>query len=175
MQTRTETPPVQFTDQQRQHRPDPDRIRSVMAKRSYATLASVSPAGNPHVVGVLYELVDHTLYFHTMRSSRKGRNIAESPNVGVCIPVRRLPVGPPSAVHFQSTARLVAPDSDEIAALVADGKLKSITGHGELDEPAGCFVAVTLPKRVLTYGLGMSLLQLIKAPLLAGGETTFER
>ena len=112
MQTLNETSSAQSIDQQRQYRPDPDHIRSVITKRSYATLASVSPAGNPHVVGVLYELVDDTLYFHTMRASRKGRNIAASPKVGVCIPVRRLPVGPPSAVHFQTTARLVAPDSD---------------------------------------------------------------
>ncbi len=175
MQTTNMTTQTQPTtaENHRSYRPDPDAVRRILAKRSFATVGTTSPAGRPHVAGVLYELVGNTLYFHTMRNSRKARNIAADAHTAVCVPVRRVPVGPPSTVHFQTTARLVEPNSMEIRELVADGKLGSVTGHGELDEPAGCFIAVSLPGRVLTYGLGMSLRQLIKDPLVCGGEVTF--
>lgn len=153
------------------HRPDPEQILSIMARRSFCTLATVSPAGHPHGAGVVYALVDRTLYFSTTASSRKARNIAANPKLAVVIPVRRVPVGgPPSAVQFQATGTLLEPGDPEIGRLVEAGKLGKITSHGELDIPGGCFVRVELPRRLITYGLGMSLWQLIRHPLAAGGQ-----
>ena len=98
----TTTTPV--TDRRRG--PDAETVLKAIATRSYATLATVSSAGRPHVAGVLYAAVGRTLYVSTDRSSRKARNIAATPEVAVTIPVRRVPVGPPSAVQFQGTAEL---------------------------------------------------------------------
>jgi len=151
------------------HHPGPDAVERALAKRSFATLATTSPAGRPHVAGVLYVAVDDALYINTLRSSRKARNIAANPYVGVAIPIRRLPVGPPSTVQFQSRAELLDLDSPEITGLVGSGELKALTSHGELDLPDGCFVRIPLPKRLHTYGLGMPLLELIRDPLSAGG------
>jgi hypothetical protein len=149
--------------------PDPDRVRKAIDKRSFATLATTSPAGRPHVAGVLYEAVDDTLYVSTMRSSRKARNIAANPNVAVVVPIRRLPVGPPSTVQFQTTAEILASNGPEIEALVAAGELGSITGHGELELDGGCFLRIALPSRLVTYGLGLPLRTLIAEPLSGGG------
>ncbi|MEO1057445.1 MAG: pyridoxamine 5'-phosphate oxidase family protein [Actinomycetota bacterium] len=152
------------------HRPDADAVIGAIAKRSYATLATTSDAGRPHVAGVLYEYVDDALYVSTLRNSRKARNIATTPHAAVVVPIRRVPVGgPPSAVQFQGRAELLDGDSPEIAALVAAGKLGSITGHGELDLPDGCFIRVEMPARLHTYGLGMSLMTLVRDPLGAAG------
>jgi len=151
------------------YRPDADRLGAAIAKRSFATLASVSPAGHPHVAGVLYDRVAGHLFVSTMRSSRKARNIAANGRVGVCIPIRRLPIGPPSTVQFQTRAVVLDTDDPVIASLVADGRLSSITGHGELELADGCFLRIELPARVLTYGLGMPLRTLVRDPLSAAG------
>lgn len=151
-------------------RPDPLAVTRAIAKRSYCTLATVSDAGVPHVAGVIYAAVGPHLYVSTMRNSRKARNIAATGRAAVCIPIRRLPVGPPSAVQFQATAEVLDTDDPEIARLASDGSLKAITGHGELTLDGGCFVQIDLPKRLVTYGLGLSLLRLIRDPLNAAGS-----
>lgn len=154
--------------------PDPAAVRKAITKRSYAVLASTSAAGRPHSAGVLYALADDCLYVSTLRSSRKARNVAASPNVGVVIPVRRLPVGPPSSVQFQTTAEVLDLDDPHIATLATAGRLKAVTGHGELELPGGCLLRIHVPRRVLTYGLGMSLRRLLKDPLDAAGVTDLQ-
>ena len=161
--------------------PDPDRptalplrppielVRRAIGRRSFCTLATTSPKGQSHAAGVLYAAVDDVLYVSTMGSSRKARNIAANPSVGVCITVRRLPVGPPSSVQFQARAEVLELDDPELLALVEQGRLKSVTSHGELELPGGCFVRITPTGRLHTYGLGLSLWRLIREPLAAAG------
>jgi hypothetical protein len=144
---------------------EPTQLRKAIARRSYCTLATVSPAGNPHAAGVLYAFAGDALFISTERSSRKARNVLANPAVGVTVPIRRLPVGPPSAVHFQGVAEVL--DAEDVRPLA--GELKAITSHGELDLPGGCFLRIALPARVHTYGLGMSLRRLLADPLDAGG------
>lgn len=147
----------------------PDRVLRLIGKRSFATIATTSSEGRPHSAGVLYDLVGRSLYVSTDLSSRKARNIAANPRVALVIPVRRLPVGPPGLVHFQSTADIVARDDPYLLGLAADGKLRSVTGHGELDRPDVCFLHIGLPARLRTYAIGMSLLQVIRHPFDVAG------
>jgi hypothetical protein len=168
MSTHTLTPAATHVS----YSPDPERVLRMIGKRSFATIATTSAAGRPHVGGILYDLVDRSLYASTDLLSRKARNIAANPQVALAIPVRRLPIGPPAMIHFQSTARIVTLDDPYLRELAATGKLPSTTGHGELDRPAGCFVHIGLPDRLLTYALGMSLRQLIRHPLDAAGAVS---
>ena len=115
-------------------------------------------------------MVGTTLYVNSMRASRKVRNIESNRHVAVVIPVRRLPVGPPSSVQFQATARVLSIDHPEIRRLADAGSLKTITSHGELDNPQSCFIAISPGSTVFTYGLGLSLSTLIRDPLNAGGS-----
>jgi hypothetical protein len=152
---------------------DPALVRKVVAKRSYAVLATVSPAGRPHAAGVLYAVAGDDLWVSTHLESRKGRNVATTPYVGLTIPVRRIPLGPPGAVQAQARAEVVALDDPRVAPLVADGSLKGITSHGELDLPGGCFLRITPNRTVHTYGLGLSLWALARDPLAAEGRSTW--
>lgn len=146
--------------------PSVDEIRSAIAKRSFATLATTSPAQRPHAAGVLYADVDGVLYVSTLRSSRKARNVAANRHVFVSIPVRRIPFGaPPSTIQFAATAEVLAADDPDVVALARAGRLEAITGHGELDLPDGCILRITPGRTVHTYGIGMSLLALAKNPL----------
>lgn len=152
-------------------RPDPEKVIRAIGKRSFAVLSTTSAADRPHGAGVLYEAVGTTLYINTLRTSRKARNIAANPHVGVVIPIRRVPTGgPPSTVQFQGTAELLAPDHPDIVSLAASGQIKSITKHGELDNPDGAFLRIKPNRKLITYGLGMSLYRLIRDPLNAGGQ-----
>jgi len=144
-------------------------VLQTIDKRSFATLATTSEAGWPHAAGVLYALSGDHLYVSTLRSSRKARNIAGDPRVAVTVPVRRAPIGPPSTIIFQTTARVLDLDDPELRAAATSGDLKAVTSHGELELPGGVFLQIALPRKVVTYGLGMSLLSLIREPMHAAG------
>ncbi|MEX1295429.1 MAG: pyridoxamine 5'-phosphate oxidase family protein [Candidatus Limnocylindrales bacterium] len=144
-------------------------VLEAIGKRSFATLASTSAEGWPHAAGVLYALSGEHLYVSTLGSSRKARNIGANPRVAITVPVRRSPFGPPSTIIFQTTARVLELDDPELRAAARTGDLDGVTGHGELELPGGVFIQVALPRKVVTYGLGMSLLSLMRDPMHASG------
>ena len=130
----------------------------------------MSTTGRPHAATVLYQCVDDALFVSTHRDSRKARNVADSGVVAVTIAVRRLPIGPPASIQFQSSATVLANDDLEIVRLAESGRLNRITGHGEMSLDGACFLRVALPTRVITYALGMSLWRAVRNPLDAAGE-----
>lgn len=140
-------------------------VQKAFAKKSFMTLATSSSSNHAHCAGVLYAAVDGSLYVGTNMGSRKVRNIAGNANVAVCIPVRRLPVGPPATIMFQATAEVLGRDDRTLRGLLDDGRLKRITSHGELDDPENWFVRITPSARIHTFGLGVSLLTWIRHPL----------
>ena len=149
---------------------DAAKTAKQIAKRSCCILTTTTD-DRPHAVAVLYVAIGTNLYVNTRRSSRKARNIAKNPNVSLCIPIRRLPIGPPSSVQFAAHAVVLASDDAEIDSCLRSGALKRITSHGELTLPGNCFVRITPTGRINTYGLGMPLLRLLTDPLHASGTT----
>ena len=100
---------------------------------------------------------------------------ATSPTNGlaaVTIAVRRLPVGPPASIQFQTSAEVLSTDDPQIQRLVAAGCLGRITAHGELDLDGACFLRLLLSSRVVTYTLGMSLWRVVRHPLDLAGEVS---
>jgi hypothetical protein len=150
--------------------PDAAAVQRQIASRSFCTMATVSQTGIPHATGVIYAYVDGVFYVSTLRTSRKARNLAESGRASLCIPVRRVPAGPPSTVQVATRGEILDQDDPRIVSLVGRGALKSITGHGELEIVNGCFLRLTPSRRVLTYGLGLPLRTLIRDPLNASGR-----
>lgn len=150
--------------------PDPLAVRRAIERRSVATLATVSAIGRPHVATVLYQYADDALFVSTHGESRKARNIADNGVAAVTIAVRRLPIGPPASIQFQTSAEVLANDDSEIKLLAAAGRLDRIIAHGELTLEGACFLRLALPARALTYALGMSLWRAMRNPLNAAGE-----
>jgi general stress protein 26 len=148
------------------------RITKILARGSFCVLATTSAAGHSHAAGVVFDWADSSMYIHTMRSSRKARNIADNPHVAIVVPARRLPVGPPFTVQFQATAAIVSMTDAIIRTLLADGMLTNTSGHGALDEPNGCFLRITPASVVHTYGIGVPVTGIIKDPLHAGARAT---
>ena len=118
---------------------------------------------------MLYAYTEGVLYVSTARESRKAQNIAANPDVFVVIPVRRVPVGPPSSLQFSATAEILDRSDTEIHRLAAQGSLKAITGHGELELDGGCFLRIMPRATIHTYGIGLPLIRLIRDPLNAAG------
>jgi len=143
-------------------------IRKILTKRSFCTLSTTSPQQRPHAAGVVYIWANNALWVHTLRSSRKGRNIAANDRVGICVAFRKLPVGPPFTIHFQASACLVDMQSSEALALVEAGELNAIT---ELDMKDGCFVRITPRGTVHSFGPGARILDLIRNPLESGARS----
>ena len=136
-----------------------------IAKQSFLTLATSSAENRPHVAGLVYAEVDGIFYLNTHEMSVKARNIQQNPRVAATIPVRKYPIGPPLTIQFQGTAELRANDHPTIQRLLQAGKLKAITSHGELDNPGGCFIEVVPNGRMVTYGIGVGMLALMRDPL----------
>ena len=86
------------------------------------------------------------------------------------VAVRRIPLGPPASIQFQTTATVLDNDDPEIVALVEAGRLAKLTAHGELELPGACFLRIPLPSRAVTYALGMSLWHVMRHPLDAAGR-----
>lgn len=147
------------------------RLRRTLAKKSFCTLATTSDAGRSHSAGVVYVWVDGALWVHAERTSRKARSIATNPHVGVCVPFRRLPVGPPYTVHFQARAEIVEMHDPAARALIDAGRLKKIAGHGALEMPEGCFLRIEPTGTIHSYGPGVRAIDLIRDPLNNGARS----
>ncbi len=149
-----------------------DRQREIaqraIERNSFCTLATSSEANRPHVAGVIYVMVDGVLYINTLDNSVKVRNIRQNPRVAVSIPARKLPFFPPFCVQFQGMADVCPADDPEITRLFHAGRLKRISSHGEMEQLGSCFLRVTPATHVTTFGLGVSLRQMMRDPLAAG-------
>jgi hypothetical protein len=144
-----------------------EAARRALERHSFCTLATSSRGGWPHVVGVEYASVGDVLYVHTFDDSRKARNIRENPHVGVCVPVRRVPFAPPFCVQFQGAAELLPVDHPDVTTLLASGRLKKITAFRALTAPGACIIRIAPGRTISTYGIGVSLLTLLRDPLRA--------
>lgn len=154
---------------------DADRQTRIVAKtlrsKSFATLATVSPRGRSHGAGVVYDFVDGALWVHTMGDGRKARNIAANEHVGVCIPYRRLPFGPPYTLHFQGVAELVALDDPVAFGHYERGALRGITGHGAMEMDGACFIRIVPRGTIHSFGPGVPILDLARDPLGSGARS----
>ena len=161
MDTSTQTPNPHDPDQAA-------RVREAIHSRGFAMLSTVSTAGFPHAAGVIYVPIGDELWLHTMRSSRKARNVVADGRVAVVVPIRKLPVGPPFTVQFQGRADIVEMDDPEVTPHIESKALKAITSHGELETEDGCFIRIRPTGIVHSYGIGVSAMAVAKDPLNNG-------
>lgn len=137
-------------------------IEKALAKQSFCVLATSSARNRPHAVGILYAAVGLDLYLLVGEETVKVRNVRENPDVAICVPVRKYPVGPPMAVQFQGTAQVLPPDDPAVKELLAAGRLKRIVGLGALDHPGVCFLKISPRRRISSYGIGVPLRTLLR-------------
>ena len=150
--------------------PDPAAIRRAIERRSVATLATVSATGRPHAATVLYQCVDDALFVSTDRHSRKARNVADHGVAAVTIAVRRLPIGPPASIQFQSSARSSPTTTPRSSASQQRAGSTGSPPTARCTSTAAASSAWSSPPASSPTPLGMSLWRAIRNPLDAAGE-----
>jgi Pyridoxamine 5'-phosphate oxidase len=139
-----------------------------LARQSFAVFSHVNAAGEPRSSGVVYGLAGHRLYVVVAADGWKARHVATGDQVALTVPVRRggvlallFPI-PPATISFHARATVHPAGSDEIAALP-----KELTRLLPEDNRASSCVIELVPEgQFLTYGLGVSLLEM-REPALA--------
>ncbi|HEX7023250.1 MAG TPA: pyridoxamine 5'-phosphate oxidase family protein [Gemmatimonadales bacterium] len=138
-----------------------EQVWHALERASFAVVSYVTPAGEPRSSGVLYTVVGQRLYVAIAPDSWKARHIPASGRVAVTVPVRRggilsllFPI-PPATVSFHAKARVHPASSPEIQSLK---ELEPLLPAERRDASA---VPEIIPEgRFLTYGLGVSLMQM---------------
>lgn len=160
--TRADQPVVQAP------RLNTEQVWQAVTRSSFAVVGYTTPSGAPRSSGVVYVTSDHRLFAAVAPDSWKAKHITTSGRVSVTVPVRRggllslvFPI-PPATVSFQGTA-IVHP-----AGWL---RTSSLASHLNALLPperrnAACIIEVVPEGDFLTYGIGVSLMQM-RSPVAA--------
>jgi Pyridoxamine 5'-phosphate oxidase len=139
-----------------------EQVWHQLAKGSFAVLSHVTPAGEPRSSGVLYKSIGRRLYIATAPDSWKARHVAASGRVAVTVPVRRggllslvTPI-PPATISFHATAIVHPADSPEVCSVRKE--LASLLPAER--QASACIIEVIPEGCFMTYGVGVSLMQM---------------
>lgn len=140
-----------------------DRVWRELEKATFAVISHVTPEGKPRSSGVVCTAVDHRLYLVTAPESWKARQIATGDEVAVTVPIHRgglmtlvAPI-PPATISFHAIAT-VHPAGTAAAESVPK-KLASLLPR---DHRSGCLIELSPRGVFLTYGIGVSLMDMAK-------------
>ncbi len=146
-----------------------EQVEREIRGRNYGILCTSAKDGRPHGVGVMYavSLADEPLALNlvTDRRSKKARNIARKPDVAFVIPIHRSPgFLPPSSIQFQGKALLLPPTDTECRQAFESSWVMRRVLKLQLEQKGevSVFVRIHPDPVILTYGVGLSLLQLMR-------------
>lgn len=151
--------------------PTTDRVWRELADASFAVISYATPAGQARSSGVVYAIVDRRMYVVVAEDSWKAKHIEVSGQVAVTVPVRRggimsllLPI-PPATISFHASAIVHPAGSLEERSLP-----KRLASLLPTERRASSSIIEIQPLgEFLTYGVGVSLLQM-RSPALARGR-----
>src|SRR4029453_532953 len=137
-----------------------------VAKGSFAVISYVTPAGEPRSSGVLYKSIGRRLYVAVAPDSWKAMHVAASGRVAMTVPVRRggllslvTPI-PPATISFHATAIVHTADSPPVRSV-----LKELASLLPAERRASACIIEVIPEGFfVTYGVGVSLMQLRDPP-----------
>ena len=136
-----------------------DQVWQAMEKENFAVLGMVNRHGAARTVGICYVIYDHKMYIGASRSQWKIKHVSGNPQVSVTLPIaRRVPLLPwikvPAAtITFSGTAQILG--SDEPPPELVERLYR----HDE-DRAEWCAIEVTPESDFVTYGLGISVLEM---------------
>ena len=125
----------------------------------FAVLGMVTANGEARTVGIVYVVDDRKLYIASERSAWKAKHVRRNPHVSLTVAIpKRVPFMPwidiPAATITSSgTARVL--DADDLS----EELFHKLHRHDE-DRGEWCAIEVTPEKHFVTYGIGVSLLDM---------------
>jgi hypothetical protein len=154
----------------------PEQVWPVIEKELFAVLGMVTASGQARTVGIVYVVRDRKLFIATGQDTWKARHIAANPHVSITIPIAKriffMPWMkiPAATITFSGLAR-VFPAQD------APPDLLRAVFRQMADDAAmvakSCLIEVTPIKEFVTYGVGVSLMQM-RDPEQARGRAPVE-
>jgi len=154
----------------------PEQVWQAIEKELFAVLGMVTAKGEARTVGIVYVVRDRKLYIGTGQNTWKARHMAANPHVSLTIPIcKRIPIMPwvkiPAAtITFAGGARV-------IPAGEAPPELRRAVFRQMADDPQAvaksCLIEVTPRGEFVTYGVGVSLMQM-RDPEQARGRAPVE-
>lgn len=145
-----------------------DQVWEEIEDNIFGVLGMVTSKGESRTVGIVYVVDQHKLYIGAQRSAWKTKHVARNPHVSFTIPIaKRAPFMPwikiPAAtITFSGTALVL--DRRELSAAL----FEKLYRHDEAGAE-WCAIEVTPEKNFVTYGVGVSLLQM-RSPDAARGR-----
>lgn len=155
-------------------------VEKAIRRHRFGTLSTLNQGGAPQATGVVYAVSPPaeplTLYVTTRRTNVKVGNILADPRVAFVIPVphRVLPIVPPGAVQFGGVAEIL--DGKHPSAIRA---FQSSWFHRRIlaaeqrivsEQAEMCFITIRPLCALLTYGIGMTALDVVRRPRQAIGR-----
>ena len=140
-----------------------NQVWQAINKEMFAVIGMVTAKNEARTVGVVYVVQDQKLVISSKKEAWKAQHIAGNTAVSVTIPIaKRIPLMPwikiPAAtITFSGTAR-VFPAVDAPKSL-----LKAVFQGFAEDEAKiadACLIEVTPEKEFITYGVGVSLMEM---------------
>ena len=146
-----------------------DQVWEVIEKQNFGVLGMVTAGGDARTAGIVYILGGRRLYIGTSTDSWKVRHVAQNPHVSLTITVhKRVPLMP--WIKVPAATITFCGEADIVDALDAPLELIEKLYHGGADDrermASLSLIGVTPVKEFLTYGIGVSLLDM-RDPLKA--------
>lgn len=140
-----------------------DRVWHELEKTSFAVISYVTSTGKPRSSGVVYAAMGRRLYVAVAPTSWKAHEIADGAEVAVTVPLRRggllalvAPI-PPATVSLH--ARVTVHPAGSVTIESVPKQLARLLPR---DRRAGCLLELVPAGAFLTYGVGVSLLDMTK-------------
>lgn len=140
-------------------RPTSNEIWHEIEDHNFGVLGLVTAHCESRTVGIVYVVEEHKLYIGAETTAWKTKHIAGNPHVSLTVPIaRRVPLMPwikvpATTITFSGTARVLT--RDQLGASI----LERLYRHEEGREH-WCAIEVTPQKEFITYGVGISVLQM---------------
>lgn len=126
----------------RERRLDGTALVTFLARRRFATLATVRPDGRPHAAPTGYALVGHRIVIASLEEAARIRNLRSQPYASLVVTDD---VGANGVVMLEGTTRLLTPTAAPI-----DIRTPFRDEDGSLPSWIGLFI-VLAPERILSY------------------------
>ena len=140
-----------------------EQVWQAIEKELFAVLGMVTAKQEARTVGVVYVVRDRRLYIGTGRDTWKARHVAVNPHVSITIPIaKRIPLIPwikiPAAtITFCGTARVL--EAGETPPEIMQTVFRGLAENEQLVADS-CLIEVTPVRDFITYGVGVSLMQM---------------
>ncbi len=149
-----------------------EQVWQAIEKEIFGVLGMVTANNESRTVGIVYAVHHRRLYIASGKEAWKVKHIAQNSHVSMTIPVHKsiffMPWVkiPAATITFCGEARILEPEETppEILKVIFKGMAEE-----EKMEADSCLIEVTPIKDFITYGIGVSLMQM-RDPNLARGR-----